>query len=148
MTRPFLALDNTGYEPSRKWARKSDCSQAAAPRRSTHPALEIKFHTKIYCTECPWFRHVSGHPRGPGSYVKLDEQSNSSTRWVPLNGCSQGYYGQSPTRAIGTECCATRDDAIYDWSSLLARASPRRARQLLRPRRRSSSTHASTQQWS
>ena len=56
-------------------------------------------------------------------------------------------YGQNPTRTIGTECCATRDDAIYDRSSFIfpcttstsrcpARASLCRARQSLRPKRR------------
>ena len=92
-----------------------------------------------------------------------DQMSNwmssliQSIRRVPSDGCSQGFYGQSPTRAIGTACSTALSDAIYDRSSLIStcttstsrcptRASPRRVRQSLRPRRRSSSTHASTQQ--
>ena len=41
---------------------------------------------------------------------------------MPSNGCSTGFYGQSPTRAIGTAGSTTLHDAVHDRSSLILRA--------------------------
>ena len=86
----LVQLGNTGYEPSRKRTRKSDCTHAAATRRQTRPTSEIKLYSKKHRLECPRIWHVPGHLRLPWQYVKLDEQSNSAARWVPSNGCSKG----------------------------------------------------------
>ena len=46
---------------------------------------------------------------------------------MPTNGCSKGFDGQNPTRAIGTAGSTALHDAVYDRSYLRAQLADRDA---------------------
>ena len=52
------------------------------PRQEDRP-IQHSFNSKKHSLECPWFRHVPGHPRGPGSYVWMSNLIQSQ------DGCLQ-----------------------------------------------------------
>ena len=49
--------------------RTASLCRVPAPGRQAYPTFDSKLYSKKHSLECPRFSHVSGHPRGPGSYV-------------------------------------------------------------------------------